>query len=345
MAGNKKKKTKVRPLLPRPGARYTCFGDGLCCTDIHGIGPLTKKEVGDMRRIYRGSAGWNDDHDDYMLNTAADGGCVFLMSDQRCSVHAQLGPEAKPDGCRRFPLGLAATPVGGRITTDHRCPCRTMGDRPEIRPEDVEPSISDGGSRPIADRRIKRIPLTAKEELSFTEWEPIEAEYLNRLQSREPLLGILGAKPFPALRGSSWEKQAQEFIDARDGTQFGVAMAWVGDTISSLRNGRSPRSPGRPWSAAFDRAQARSPKARTSRAVFGDWVADEVWSLKWAEDHDFALARAELATRLTIAEDICGRLRDTGARADRAAAEAVMMLELVGESDFWTEVKDCMRPS
>ena len=140
MAGNKKKKTKVRPLLARPGARYTCFGDGLCCTDIHGIGPLTKKEVGEMRRIYRPSAGWNDDHDDYMLNTAADGGCLFLMSDQRCSVHAQLGPEAKPDGCRRFPLGLAATPVGGRITTDHRCPCRTMGDRPEIRPDDVEPS-------------------------------------------------------------------------------------------------------------------------------------------------------------------------------------------------------------
>ena len=94
MAGNKKKKTQVRPLIPRPGARYACFGDGLCCTDIHGIGPLTKKEVAAMRRIDRKSAGWNDDHDDYMLNTAVDGGCVFLMADQRCSVHAQLGPEA-----------------------------------------------------------------------------------------------------------------------------------------------------------------------------------------------------------------------------------------------------------
>jgi len=345
MAGNKKKKTKVRPLLPRPGARYTCFGDGLCCTDIHGIGPLTKKEVAEMRRIDRKSAGWNDDHDDYMLNTAADGGCVFLMSDQRCSVHAQLGPEAKPDGCRRFPLGLVATPVGGRITTDHRCPCRTMGDRPEIRPEDVESSISDGGSRPIADRRIKRIPLSSNEQIKFSEWEPIEAEYLRRLRGRESLLAILDAEPFPTLGGSSWDKQAQEFIDARDGSQFGVAMAWVGDTISALQNGRSPRPPGRPWAGAFDRAQARSPKAGTSRDVFGDWIADEVWSLKWAEDYNFALARAELATRLAVAEDICTRLRASGARADRAAAEAVMMVELVGESDFWTEVKDRMRIS
>jgi len=345
MAGNKKKKTQVRPLIPRPGARYTCFGDGLCCTDIHGIGPLTKKEVAALRRVDRKSAGWNDDHDDYMLNTAADGGCVFLMADQRCSVHAQLGPEAKPDGCRRFPLGLVATPVGGRITTDHRCPCRTMGDRPEIRPEDVESSVSDGGSRPIADRRIKRIPMSPNEELKFSDWEPIEAEYLKRLRGREALLEILDAEPFPRLHGSSWDKQADEFIDARDGSQFGVAMAWVGDTISALQNGRSPRAPGRPWVAAFDRAQARSPKAGTSRDVFGDWIADEIWSLKWAEDYDFALARQELATRLTIAEDICTRLREEGARADRAAAEAVMMVEVVGESDFWTEVKDCMRPS
>lgn len=345
MAGNKKKKTRVRPLIVRPGARYTCFGDGLCCTDIHGIGPLTKKEVAAMRRIDPKSAGWNDEHDDYMLNTAADGGCVFLMADQRCSVHAEFGSEAKPDGCRRFPLGLAATPNGGRITTDHRCPCRTMGDRPEIRPEDVESSVSDGGNRPVADRRIQRIPMSPGEKLEFADWEAIEAEYFNRLRGREAILEILDAEAFPVLHGSSWDEQADEFIDARDGSQFGVAMAWVGDTISALQNDRSPRAPGRPWAAAFDRAEARSPKAGTSRDVFGDWIADEIWSLKWAEDYDFALARQELATRLTIAEDICARLREDGARADRAAAESVMIVEVVGESDFWTEVKDCMRPS
>ncbi|UCH29514.1 MAG: hypothetical protein JSV06_00405, partial [Myxococcales bacterium] len=63
------------------------------------------------------------------------------------------------------------------------------------------------------------------------------------------------------------------------------------------------------------------------------------------EDYHFALARAELATRLAIAEDICARLRSAGARADRAAAEAVMMVEVAGESDYWTEVKDRMRVS
>jgi hypothetical protein len=345
MAKNRKKKTKLRPLLARPGARYTCFGDGLCCTDIHGIGPLTKKETTRMRHIDRKSAGWDDDHEEYMLRTAADGGCVFLMCDQRCSVHADFGAQSKPEGCRRFPLGLVATPVGGRITTEHRCPCRTMGDRPPIAPEDVEPSVSDDGGRLFADRRVNRIPLRSKEQLEFSDWERLEARYLRRLQGREPLLRVLDAKPFPKLRGSSWAKQAAEFIDARDGSQFGVAMAWVGDTMSALQDAAKPRPPGRPWAAAFDRAEARSPKPRTSREVFGDWLADEVWSLKWAEDHDFALARAELATRLTIGKDICARLRKIGVRADRAAAEAVMMLEVVGESDYWTEIKDRIRVS
>ncbi len=187
--------------------------------------------------------------------------------------------------------------------------------------------------------------MSATKELKFPEWEPIEAEYLRRLHSREPLTQILDAMPFPKLRGSSWDKQADEFVGARDGSQFGVAMAWVGDTIRVLQNGAAPRPPGRPWSGAFDRAQARSPKPRTSRDVFGDWLADEVWALKWAEDYHFALARAELVTRLAIAEDICARLRSAGARADRAAAEAVMMVEVVGESDYWTEVKDRMRVS
>ena len=41
----KKNKYLVEPLMARPGAHYTCFGDGLCCTDLHGLGPLSKKEV------------------------------------------------------------------------------------------------------------------------------------------------------------------------------------------------------------------------------------------------------------------------------------------------------------
>ena len=218
-----------------------------------------------------------------------------------------------------------------------------MGDRPEIVPGAIEGSLADASGRPTADRRIKRIPLRKRRHISFAEWEPIEEEYLKRLQSRRPLSDALSAQPFPKLRGSTWEKQAREFIDARDGTRFGIIMSWMGDTMLSLLNGHRPRSPARPWAEAFDRAEARSKTPRTSREVFGDWLADEIWSLKWAEDYDFALARAELATRGAIAEGVCRRLRKKGLRGDRAAAEAVMIVEVVGESEYWTYVKDCIR--
>ena len=151
---------------------------------------------------------------------------------------------------------------------------------------------------------------------------------------------MLDAQSFPKLKDSSWEEQAEEFVDARDGTQFGAAMAWVGDTMLHLIKGERVREPTRPWSAAFDRAQARSPKESSADEVLADWVADEIWTLKWAEKHDFDVARKELATRLAIARSIIARLVDKGCREDRAAAEAIMMVEIVGESDFWIEIKD-----
>ena len=121
----------MQPLLARRGAHYTCFGDGLCCTDLHGLGPLTKKEVKALKLVSPGviEPPSEEGFDEPMLRTRGDGGCLFLGPD-RCYLHAALGAEAKPAGCRRFPLGLTATPDGGRVTTRHRCPCRTLGRRP-----------------------------------------------------------------------------------------------------------------------------------------------------------------------------------------------------------------------
>jgi len=333
---------KIRPLTVRPGARYTCFGDGLCCTDIHGLGPLTKRELTQIRRIDSDGADYDDAFEDYMLRTAADGGCTFLMEDQRCSVHAQRGADAKPEGCMRFPLGLVATPEGGRITTEHRCPCRTLGDRPELTVDAALPSLLDGSGRPSADDRVKKVKLDAKKKVSFEAYREIEEPMLHALASGKSPKKVLGVDPFPTLHKSDWVLEALELIDARDGTAFGAAAGWFGDTILKLVDGRRPRPPARPWAAAFDRAEARAGEPRTARDVFADWVADEIWALGWNDERHFALMRLELATRLAIAEDICGRLRRRGLREDRSAAEAVTVVELVGESDYWKEIVERM---
>ena len=72
-----KVRTRMEPLLVRPGARYTCFGDGLCCQDIHIIGPIEGPEVDRVEGFLRDSAKYDHDEKEWALCTAADGGCVF----------------------------------------------------------------------------------------------------------------------------------------------------------------------------------------------------------------------------------------------------------------------------
>ena len=342
----KKNAAVVQPLLTRVGAQYTCFGDGLCCTNIHGLGPISKKELVQVRSRDRQGAGWDDDFDDRMLRTAPDGGCHFLLRDLRCGIHAESGPQAKPDGCRRFPLGLVATPTGGRITTHHRCPCRTMGERPDIDPEIVLPSIANKHGRPKADRRVTKVRLERKhKKVPFSAWEAIERPLLEKLIGAHPPEDVLGAAPFPKLKKSSWEAEADELMDGMDGTSFGFAIGSFAETVRALIDPEHRyRGPHRPWGDAFDRAEKRSDHRRSEDEVLADWIADEIWSLSFAESSSFDVCRAELATRLAVARFLAQRFREE-ARLEpgRSAAEAVSVVELVGDSEYWDAIVDRIR--
>lgn len=55
-----------------------------------------------------------------VLTRKPDGSCVFL--DQKlCSLHAELGAEAKPVGCRQFPFLFTLTPDGIYLGTSYWC--------------------------------------------------------------------------------------------------------------------------------------------------------------------------------------------------------------------------------
>jgi hypothetical protein len=336
-------RTRTQPLAARPGARFACAGDGLCCTDIHGLGPLTTREARAVKRLDVAGVGYDEDFEDVMLCTAADGGCHFLMDDLRCSIHAERGPEAKPGGCRQFPFIVTATPVGGRVATHHRCPCRTLGERPPLTPDAALSSVSDKRGRPEANFAVSEIRLGKGRAVSFDEWLEIERPLLADLNRGEVSVETFGVAPFPELkRGATWRSVASSLIEARDGTRFGAAAAWLGDTILHVVYGERPRPPQRPWTDAFDRAERRGRAERPER-VYADWIADELWSLRWAESMSFARFKTDVTTRLALAEDIGARLAAAGARPDRAAAEAVCIIETVSESDHWTEVVERMK--
>lgn len=334
--------TQTEPILIRPGARFECSGDGLCCTDIHGLGPITKAELRVIRKIDRAGAGYDDDFEDLMLRTESDGGCHFLMADGRCRVHADFGPEKKPLGCQQFPFFLTATPAGGRVGTYHRCPCRSLGKRPALTAEAALPSVSDARGKPLVNFSVEEIRLEKKQTISFDEWLEIETPLIEELnRGRVPEI-FREVDPFPPLRrGGSYLRFAKGLISVREGTRFGAALAWVGDSILNLLGERPSRPPHRPWADSFDRAELRGRATNPERTVT-DFIADELWSLRWAEKYSFLRFRADLATRLAIIADIEARLREQGARRDRAAAEAISIMESIAESEHWGELVEKM---
>lgn len=339
-----REKPLLEPVRVRDGAAYQCFGDGLCCTDIHGLGPMTLVELRTVKKIDKAGAAYDDDFEDYMLRTVADGGCHFLLPNQWCSIHANQGPLHKPHGCQKFPWGFTATPTGGRVHTEHRCPCRTLGDRPLLTAERALESLRERDGSLDSDCDIDSVKLDSRRTIPFRRWEALEAPILSALANGVDPADALSATPFPKLSGSTWPKVADEFIGARDGSRFGFALAWFGDTILHLVQGKSPREPMRPWSEAFDRAEARSPTPRTPREVLNDFVADHLYAVKWAGDVGYAKFAAEMATRVAIAESVASRLMARGLRPDRAMAEAVMIVEIVGASEHWETLVPTMRP-
>lgn len=336
---------RVRPLLPRPGARYQCFGDGLCCTDLHGLGPLTEKEVRFLEVISEGVVSDPDTNgfNEPMLQTRDDGGCVFL-GPAGCELHNALGEAVKPEGCRRFPLGLTATPSGGRITTRHRCSCRTLGDRPPVTPERAEGSLKVG-TRLKKDRHVgERIKLEDGKTTTFSKYETFETNLLSQLAEGTDAIEVLGAEPFPDLKGTSWKKEADDMIrKGADETRFGTAIEWFARSLKHLKGLKVPRSVrSLSWDEAFDKAEERASVEEAPESILNDWIADEIWSLQWTEMGSFARARADLATRYVIAKDIQRRLKKKGTRADRAAAEAVAVVDLMGDSEWWDDVVEAM---
>jgi hypothetical protein len=332
------RKSRVRPYLVRPGARYRCFGDGLCCSDMHAIGPLDHKAVVTLSVIAPEALCFSEAHDAHVLMMReGDGTCVFL-ADGLCQLHATMGGELKPSPCVRFPFGLVATPSGGRITTDHRCACRTLGDRPPIDLDEALMSVREGTDRARADHRVEdRVRIDARRTVAFDAWERLESALQSDLAAGRPAADVLGVEPFPALADRSWEHLAHELRTIENSTRIEAASAWFGDAIRTHLGQRSPARP-RPWADGYARAEARTPEPESPDAIVNDWVADEIWGMRWTDAGTFERARLELATRVYVATQIAKRLRRKGIRADVATAEAVMVVELVGSSDWWARV-------
>jgi lysine-N-methylase len=71
-----------------------------------------ERELGEVTVEFRGQR---------YLKQRADGGCVFLLADGKCRIHAEHGLEAKPLACQMFPFTLAPDAREARVGISFAC--------------------------------------------------------------------------------------------------------------------------------------------------------------------------------------------------------------------------------
>jgi hypothetical protein len=250
----------------------------------------------------------------------------------------------KPTPCIQFPYALTATPAGGRISTQHRCTCRTLGPLPLVTAEDARPNLLDSNGELKPEHAVlDEVAWSGIESLSFADYAAREAALISALIEGKGLMTVLEAQPFPKLEGITWSAVVDELLEFHGPSRAGAAARWFGSAIGFLVDRREPTALDRPWADSFEQAGARVVDPVSPNRVFGDWLADEVWSMRWSRFGSLARARVELATRLAIARRIAGWLDISTPKQDNiSAAEAVMIVDVIGTTDIWEKAQEAI---
>ena len=321
----------------RPGARFDCVGDGLCCSDIHAVGALTEDDCEMLSMISEHAIDRHEGEEAAVMMMRTDTGRCVFWSEEGCALHSKLGADLKPTPCIQFPYALTATPVGGRISTQHRCTCRTLGPLPPVTVESAEPCLLDADGELKAEHAVlDEVAWSPTETLSFAEYEEREAGLLAALIEGNNLKAVLQSEPFPELEGTTWAEVADELLEFQGPSRAAHASRWFADAIGFLIDRRERTETARPWADAFEKAGRRVVDPVSPNKVFGDWLADELWSMRWTHNGSLERARKEWATRLAIARRIAGWLDiSTPLQDNISAAEAVMIVDVIGTTDPW----------
>jgi Fe-S-cluster containining protein len=171
-----------------PDERFSCQSCGRCCTmwtitvDEARVEQLRKHDWGGPDPFLR-RRGEGDAYRLRMIDGPRGRRCVFLDESNRCRVHARLGYNAKPEGCKAFPLHAATVAGKTHLRLSFYCPsvCGGEGKRLSEQMGWVKATVKAAGD--VA----RRAPLQLDDELELTsgDLEAIEAALLALLQRRE----------------------------------------------------------------------------------------------------------------------------------------------------------------
>ena len=181
---------------------FRCTSCGLCCTRHWGVGVERAVEPGirasqfHARREREGYVPLRVSEGALTLaEKKEDGSCVFLIEDNLCGLHSELGGEGKPIGCQLYPYRPVRTPSGVFVSQSFACPPVVAGlDRnaEENRAEiagvlEMFPQGAadlDDGTTPVR--------LSQQTQISWNSYLQLEQRLRQAYEPERPLESLLG---------------------------------------------------------------------------------------------------------------------------------------------------------
>lgn len=179
------------------GARYQCFACGTSCTYPFPLGPIPEDErrrieAFDWSKILPGVDRFFYDGARVESQTGAmetksylakkDGACVFLdPKDRLCLVHKEMGVEAKPLCCRKWPFEFFAVGDEIHVSMRYRCFDKMHVERSRIVAADAPQIHALLKAGPI-DAAPDVIPLTPAARLRLADYLVLEERLLDLIE-------------------------------------------------------------------------------------------------------------------------------------------------------------------
>ena len=211
----------IQIFLPR-GYHFECQSCSKCChfwnftVDPDTFSRLQKTQMWDKikKKYPREEMIWYDPERDTAFLKKIDGHCVMLEKNL-CSIHRDMGAQAKPYGCRAFPFILTITPDGVYAGLSHVCP--SVQDNVGQPLENYLPQLREMlNQRHLDDKVQDDILITCNLRTNWEGYKQIEKHLDKSIEESGIINGLIKVLTDIAILSVLEKKSGTSFLEAED---------------------------------------------------------------------------------------------------------------------------------
>lgn len=145
--------------------------------------PLVLRIIGEQGPVFRTVTDEEGGQKTFIQNSKDCPNCRFLAEDQLCSIHREMGFEAKPATCKLFPFVMTQTPEGIFAGTTYYCTAtrQNHGRNAAVHEADLRHQLEHGA--PINKVAMDGLVLHNRYYVSYRDYLGLERELLRRAES------------------------------------------------------------------------------------------------------------------------------------------------------------------